>query len=168
MATVLQKYFEKGWLKYGNEQIGETGRMDAAGRFYGDFYKAGISDMRIPDISKPKVDGVSAFDVPDFVLAARARFNKACRALSSDFEDVVMKVVCFDEEISTPDRHTREVKKEYLCRGLDEIYFTYYGKMKPVYAHKIEGMVNVASDEDFNKWFEKIKMLKTQKIVLDK
>ena len=163
MATVLQKYFEKGWLKYGNEQIGEIGRMDAAGRFYGDFYKARISDMRIPDISKPKVDGMSSFDVPDFVLAARARFNKACKALSADFEDVVIKVVCLDQEIGCQDRHTREVKKEYLCRGLDEVYWAYYGKMKPVYEHKIEGMVNAANDEDFNKWLANLKNVQNLK-----
>lgn len=160
MATVLQKYLEKGWLKYGDEFVTEKGRMEAADRFYADFYKAGISDFRVPDLSKPRVDG-GGVPTPDFVLAARDRWGKAYRALNIWQADMATSVICWDRALKIKAgaryQHDLEVAKEKLCMTLDALYYHYWGKQVPVKKHKIESMISDAAEEDFQKWLQSIR-----------
>lgn len=159
--TLLQKYFEDGWLKYGNAQITPKDRLDAANRFYADFYKAGIVDLRIPDLSKPRVDGGNAKGTPDFVLDARARFNKAMLSLNPDQSFILWHIVCLDKPIrlqwkKTDYRHNIEVLKEEICKSLDVLFCHYFGKPEVSNHHKITSWIDERSKEDFERWMNKI------------
>ena len=160
MTTVLQKYFQKGWLKFGNKLISAQDRLNAGNRFYADFYKAGIVDLRVPDLAKPRVDGGNNKGTPDNVLDARARFNAALLCLEKDQADVVMRVVCADKGLKVPSvdwRHNIEVAKENLCRALDGLFIHYWGAPHKAEV-KISGVVSNKAKEDFRRWEEKILM----------
>jgi hypothetical protein len=155
MATVLQKYFQKGWLKYGNRLISAQDRLNAANRFYADYYKAGIVDLRVPDLAKPRVDGGNNKGTPDYVLDARARFNAAYKALTIDGADLVMRVVCWDKQIkvnSNDWRHDIEIAKENLCKALDGLFIHYWGAPQKAKV-EIKGVVSQKADEDFKRWW---------------
>lgn len=157
MTTVLRKYFEKGWLKYGNRLISARDRLNAGNRFYADFYKAGIENFKIPDLAKPRVDGGNNKGTPDYVLDARARFNAAYHVLTIEQADLVMRVVCWDKGLkvaSNDYRHNLEVAKENLCRALDGLFIHYWGAPE---AAKIDicGFVSQKALEDFEAWNKK-------------
>lgn len=156
MATVLQKYFEDGWLKFGNDQISAQGRFDAGNRFYADFYKAGIVDLRIPDLSKPRVDGGNAKSEHDFVLDAKTRFNKAFMSLNPEQSYILWQIVCLDKPIKLKRtdeyRHGIEVLKEKICESLDALYVHYWGKLQTVYHHRIEAFIDDKCKKDFEVW----------------
>lgn len=160
MATVLQKYFERGWLKFGDASITPQDRLNAGNRLYADFYKAGIVDLRIPDLSKPRVDGGNAKGTSDFVLDARERFNKAILALNPEQSYVIWQVVCLDKPINLPQnalyRHDIEVVKEEVCRGLDALFYHYWGKIKPARRHRILAMVSQEAKEGLARWIGKL------------
>lgn len=155
MTTVLRKYFEKGWLKYGNRLISAQDRLNAGNRFYADFYKAGIENFKVPDLAKPRVDGGNNKGTPDYVLDARARFNAAYKALTIDGADLVMRVVCWDKQIkvnSNDWRHDIEIAKENLCKALDGLFIHYWGAPQKAKV-KIKGVVSQKADEDFKRWW---------------
>lgn len=158
MKTVLRKYFDKGWLKFGSRKITALDRLNVGNRFYADFYKSGIADFKIPDLGKPRVDGGNNKGTPDFVLDARARFNAAFQTLSGDQAKIVMRVVCYDKFIKVPNldyRHNIEVAKEKLCEGLDVLFFHYFGEPQKTKI-EINGYVSESAQEDFRRWKEKI------------
>lgn len=160
MATVLQKYFEKGWLKFGDAQITAQDRLNAGNRFYADFYKAGIVDLRIPDLEKPRVDGGNDKRTPDFVLDARSRFNKAFLSLNPEHSYILWQIVCLDKPLKLASgknyNHNLEVLKEEICKSLDALFYHYYGK--PCYKrhHKIVGMIDEKAQEDLKIWMDKM------------
>ena len=155
MTTVLRKYFEKGWLKYGNRLISAQDRLNAGNRLYADFYKAGIENFKIPDLAKPRVDGGNNKGTPDYVLDARARFNAAYMTLTIDEADLVMRVVCWDKTFKINNgadyRHDLEVSKENLCKALDGLFIHYWGAPQKAKI-EIRGVVSEKASEDFRRW----------------
>lgn len=159
--ALLQKYFEQGWLKYGDAYITQEDRLNVGNRFYGDFYKAGIVDLRIPDYSKPRVDGGNSKGVSEFVLDARERFNKAFLSLTPEQSYILWQIICLDKPIKlewekSDYRHNIEVLKEEICKSLDALYFHYYGKQKGKGYHKITSWLDQKSKEAFSEWREKM------------
>lgn len=159
--TLLQKYFEDGWLKYGNAQITAQDRLNAGNRFYADFYKAGIVDLRIPDLSKPRVDGGNNKGTSDFVLDARSRFNKAFLSLNPEQSYIVWQIVCLDKPIVLKRKvkeyvHHLECLKEEICKSLDSLFIHYYGEPKQQRFHRIVSWLDEANKGDFEKWMEKV------------
>lgn len=159
--TLVKKYFDDGWLKYGNAQITPQGRLNAANRLYADFYHAGIVDLRIPDLAKPRVDGGNNKGTPDYVLDARARFNKAILKLNPEQSFIVWNVVCLDKPIGLQRKakdyiHNLEVLKEEICKSLDALFCHYWGKPSSPNRHKITSWVDERSREDFEKWIGKL------------
>lgn len=156
MATVLQKYFDGGWLKFGDKNITCYDRLNAGNRFYADFYKAGIVDLRIPDLEKPRVDGGNSKGVPEFVLDARERFNKAVLSLTPDQTFILWNIVCLDKPIrltrSNDYRHNIEVLKEEICKSLDALFYHYWGKNDAPKSHKIVSMISEGAKKDFERW----------------
>lgn len=156
MATVLQKYFDGGWLKFGDHDITPKDRLDVGNRLYEDFYKAGIVDLRIPNLETPRVDGGGSKDVPDFVLDARDRFNKAFLSLTPDQTYILFNVVCLDKPIrlmrSNDYRHNIEVLKEEVCKSLDALFYHYYGQPDAPQKHKIVSMITDKAKKDFREW----------------
>lgn len=160
MATVLRKYFEKGWLKYGNKLISAQDRLNAGNRFYADFYKAGIENFKIPDLAKPRVDGGNNKGTPDYVLDARARFNAAYKSLTIEGADLVMRVVCWDKQIkvnSNDWRHDIEIAKENLCKALDGLFIHYWGAPQKAKV-EIKGVISQKASEDFKRWLTSMLM----------
>jgi len=158
--TLLQKYFQKGWLKFGNRQISAQDRLNAGNRFYADFYKAGIVDLRIPNLEKPRVDGGNSKDTPDFVLEARERFNKAVLSLNPEQSFVLWQIVCLDKPVHLAKnnnyRHSIEVLKEEICKSLDVLFCHYWGKPETQNPHKIVSMISEEAKNDFEKWLKSI------------
>lgn len=161
MATVLRKYFEKGWLKYGNKLISAQDRLNAGNRFYADFYKAGIENFKVPDLAKPRVDGGNNKGTPDYVLDARARFNAAYKALTIDGADLVMRVVCWNKTFKINNgsdyRHDLEVSKDNLCKALDGLFIHYWGAPRKAKV-EIRGVVSQKASEDFGRWLTSMLM----------
>ena len=160
MATVLQKYFEKGWLKFGDAFVTDAERLDAGNRLYADFYRAGIVDLRIPDLEKPRVDGGNAKGTPDFVLDARSRFNKAILDLTPEQSFIVWNLVCLDKPVFIKQnvnyRHNIEVLKEAICQSLDALHYHYFGKNDAPKRHKIVSIISENSKKDFERWMESV------------
>ena len=162
MKTVLRKYFEKGWLKYGNKLISAQDRLNAGNRFYADFYKAGIENFKVPDLAKPRVDGGNNKGTPDYVLDARARFNAAYKSMTIDGADLVMRVVCWNKGFGLKKRdtdynHDLEVSKDNLCKALDGLFVHYWGKPQKAKV-EIKGVVSQKASEDFGRWLTSMLM----------
>lgn len=159
--TLVKKYFDDGWLKYGNAQITPQDRLNAANRLYADFYHAGIVDLRIPDLEKPRVDGGNAKGTPDFVLDARERFNRAILKLNPEQSYIVWNIVCLDKPILLKRKekdyiHNLEVLKEEICKSLDTLFCYYWGVPEISKHHKIKSWIDERSKEDFAKWIEQL------------
>lgn len=160
--VLLQKYFEQGWLKYGDEYVTPQDRLGAGNRFYADFYKGGIVDLRIPYYMKPRVDGGNAKEIAEYVLDARQRFNSALMSLNPEQSYLLWQIVCLDKPIKLEwqdddYRHNIELLKEEICKSLDALYFHYYGRQKGGRGHRISGFFNEETKADFEKWNEKMK-----------
>lgn len=68
-------------------------QIEAARRFYQDYYAAGMAPLGAQDYTRPVVDGRSPLIESDFRMGAAQRYNEACEALGSHFLKVVDRVV---------------------------------------------------------------------------
>lgn len=132
--TLIERYFRKGWLKFGDKRIDAEIRLDCANRLATDFYFSRFSSPAV-DWQKERVDGGNSKGEPDRVLDARDRFFKAIRSVPPEFWGVVQSVVLEEKrpkfmETKKLNEYALFVHKVDLCRGLDRLAW-HYG-VKPV------------------------------------
>lgn len=129
--TLIERYFEKGWLEFGDHRLTPEIRLEAADRLAADFYFSRFPQNSAIDWQKERVDGGLNKCEPTAVLDARDRFFKAIKAIPSEFWPVVQDVVLYE---TRPDiggatkamyNELLAVFKRDLCRGLDRLALHY-------------------------------------------
>lgn len=133
--NILEKMAAAGWLDYGNRKYSAVDRLSAGARLWRDFYLGGLTELRANDLGKIKVDGGGSGKTSDRRLDFRNAYEKACRAVPSEFWQVVRQVVVEDKPLKA-EGSERQVKYELyrqrvdLCRGLDRLIEHYLGIKK--------------------------------------
>lgn len=131
--SVLNRYAEAGYLNFGSNRISARDRVDAGSRLYVDFVLGHIGSVGASDTSKIRVDGQGSFEQSLKCIHHRDCYNKAMRAVPSEFWPVVRLVCVEDEEIKVTGSVIDVKRKLYaarvdLCRGLDRLVQFYFGK----------------------------------------
>ena len=132
--NTLERYGRDGWLDFGDKRSSETDRISAGNRLGRDFYLARLEPVSANDVRKVKVDGHGSSVLPETVLAARDRFNKAMQSVPREFWPVVSRVCCEDKKIvlsgdSERQRsHQKYALSQLLCFGLDRLIEHYRSK----------------------------------------
>lgn len=134
--TQLEKYYDKGWLRFGNRRIYQAEKLSAGKRFQQDFYHSRIDTMTAINWAKEKVDTSLNAEVPPFVWDARNRFIKALRAIKKENLSAIQTVVLEDKPVAVEKEdasqyaHDHALAQHFLCCGLDDLAI-HYG-WKPV------------------------------------
>ena len=126
--NTLERYARDGWLDFGDKRYSALDRVSAGNRLGRDFYLARLEPVCANDVRKVKVDGHGSAVLPEKVLEARDRFNKAMLSVPHEFWQVVNRVCCEDKEFAITLSLTKH-KKLYerynlahlLCFGLDRL-----------------------------------------------
>ena len=134
----LEKYYQKGWLRFGNRSIRAEDKLSAGLQLQRDFYKSGLFTMKAIDLEKARVDTSINAELPPEIWDARKRFFNALRAVKSDNLKAVQIVVLDDKPIviakesAVQYAHDHALAQHFLCCGLDDLAI-HYG-CKPVKA----------------------------------
>lgn len=141
--TLIERYYSKGWLEYGDKRIDSGIRLDSANQLAADFYYSRFPSNAAIDWQKERVDGGFNKAEPEPVLDARNRFFKAIRSVPREFWPVVQDVVLYETRPDIGGATQLAYKQELyrmkvdLCRGLDRLAW-HYG-VRPV-RRKIQSM----------------------------
>ena len=142
----LERYAEKGWLKFGLRWIRPEERLAAGLKFQRDFYHSRIDTMTAINWAKERVDASPNNEVPPFVWDARKRFVKALRAIKAENLRAVQVVVLEDNPLKVKFTGARDdyaffnaEARRVLCGGLDDLAI-FYG-VRPVKS-KVVGFCN--------------------------
>ena len=125
--NTLERYARDGWLDFGDKRYSALDRVSAGNRLGKDFYLARLEPVCANDVRKVKVDGHGSAVLPEKVLEARDRFNKAMLSVPHEFWLVVSRVCCEDKDfaytiVSERQRsHQKHVYSTLLCFGLDRL-----------------------------------------------
>jgi len=129
--TVLRKYYEKGWLKYGLKNFSAHDRLLVGTLFYEDYMKSHVLSAGVLDVSKPLVDGGLKIGSVETNLVAKDKFMKAYQSIPKEkrwvIEIVIFKDCELKENLIAP-----KVLKKFLCEALDALIFYYLGKKNGV------------------------------------
>lgn len=142
----LERYAEKGWLKYGRRGIRPEERLAAGLKFQRDFYHSRIDTMTAINWAKERVDTSINNEFPPYVWDARKRFVKALRAIKAQHLRAVQVVVLEDNPLKVKFTGADDDYKFFnaearrvLCGGLDDLAI-FYG-VRPVES-KVVGFCN--------------------------
>lgn len=124
--SVLEKYYQKGWLKYGNKEISAEERFFAGYVFYQSYVKSHVLSVGVIDFGKPHVDGGMRFNPIEGKFFLRDKFLKACQAIDQNCRQVVQTVVLENKDVIKR-RNDMPIIKMMLCGGLDGLV-SYYIK----------------------------------------
>lgn len=125
--NTLERYANSGWLDFGDKRYSAVDRVSAGCRLERDYYLARLETVCANDIRKVKVDGHGSAVLPESVLDARDRFNKACKAIPHEFWDIVVRVCCEDKgfilngESDRKKVYSKHRQAMVLCLGLDRL-----------------------------------------------
>lgn len=127
--TELHRYYVNGTLELERTRWQPADRFKAGEILQNVAYKAGVY-IKASDTSKIRVD-ISGFKaVPTSVLIAKDMYNKAMKAIPSEYWPVVRHVVVEDRKIQNPSRAEVHLAKWKLCLGLDYLCDFYAKQMR--------------------------------------
>ena len=125
--NTLERYARDGWLDFGDKRYSALDRVSAGNRLGRDFYLARLEPVCANDVRKVKVDGHGSAVLPEKVLEARDRFNKAMLSVPHEFWQVVNRVCCEDKVIvhaigsKRQQLYFKHTQANLLCFGLDRL-----------------------------------------------
>lgn len=126
--SVLEKYYRKGWLKYGFKLFRQEDRLNAGQRFYEAYAKSHVLSVGVVDFLKPFVDGGLKGNLNENRLIGNEAFLKILKKLSIEEREILEKVIiceeAFDENALRKEKRLGQIKKT-LCRALDCLIFYY-------------------------------------------
>ena len=132
--NVLERCSRDGWLDFGNRRYSAMDRVSAGNRLGRDFYLSGLETVSANDVRRVRVDGSGTVSLPEKMLLARDRFNKAMCAIPYEFWPVVSRVCCEDKEFEVENgserqrAYARHRSAILLCLGLDRLIGYYLKK----------------------------------------
>ena len=74
--SILEKYYQRGWLKYGNKNISAEERLCAGYVFYQSYIKSHVLSVGVIDFVKPHVDGGVRFNPIEGKFVLKDKFLK--------------------------------------------------------------------------------------------
>lgn len=126
--SVLERYYQRGWLKYGFKLFSQEDRLRAGQRFYMIYTKSHLLSVGVVDFLKPFVDGGLKGNLNENRLMGNEKFLKILKKLSIEEREILEKVIVreevFDENALRKEKRLRQIKKT-LCRALDRLIFYY-------------------------------------------
>ena len=132
--TVLEMWFDKGWLELDDSQFDGALRLEYGLRLMFDFsiinksnIRSNLSELDIVDCKNNFINS----SLPDSIN----RYNKAIRSVPKEFWPIV-KTICLDDQTPVFPKDLSERQKAYsyylartdLCRGLDRVIISYTQK----------------------------------------
>lgn len=125
--SLIERYFQKGWLEFGDKRLTGDIRLDSATRLASDFYYSRFPQAGATDYTKDRVDGGQNKTEPESVLIARDRFFKAMKSIPQEFRKLIRDIVLFEKRPLIAGMTKRQydynlhLMKVDLCRGLDRL-----------------------------------------------
>lgn len=103
--NVLDKYYQKGWLDFGNRKsAGAIDRYCMGIELFNTFEACRFPSAGAVDMEKIRVDGGGDFiNIPDFVADARRKLGKYLNSLTPAFIPAVWTVCILNQEVSAND-----------------------------------------------------------------
>lgn len=127
--SLIERYYEKGWLNYGDRRLSPEIRLEAADRLAADFYFSRFQNASAVDWQKERVDGGYNKPEPAAVLDARGRFFRAIKEIPPEFWPAVQDVVLYERRPEIENNCLYKSRlymfKVDLCRGLDRLAWHY-------------------------------------------
>jgi len=124
--TILEKWYRKGWLKYGLKTFNALDRLTAGRIFYRDYITSRIFSVGVIDHERPAVDGGIFKNTVESKLAAKDKFLKAYKLVPLKYRPMVEKIVLENKDI---DKIPNKTEKKTLCEALDFLV-CYYAEKK--------------------------------------
>ena len=129
---LIEKYFEKGWLKFGNPQISADIKLMAGLRFYGDYLEAeNKHSLGVQNYILERIDGGEKIAFQEKHLLKSGRFIKVLKKIPPQYKSVLIETVLENKErrfLKENYVHALELFKENLCLALDCLFEIYVGK----------------------------------------
>ncbi len=127
--TLLERYYLKGWLEYGNEKYSAQDRFKAAEALQQDYEMSRFMLISASG-ARQKIDCnvANGIEELEFICEARNRYFEAIKQIPDEFLSVIHKICLEGVEPELPnglsDRRKLELSFSYkrdLCRGLDRL-----------------------------------------------
>ena len=116
--SVLEKYYQKGWLKCGQRGISAEERLCAGYVLYKSYVRSHVSSVGVVDLEKPAVDGGVRFNSVEGKIGLRDDFLKAYRQIPKNCRQIAEIVVLQNKTVQAQ-RHDVPLIKAMLCAALD-------------------------------------------------
>ena len=127
--SLLERYYNKGWLDLGNERYSAKDRLSAAAKLREDYEMSRFFNATSTSY-REKVDGGNMTGILeiDVICEARERYFAAIKTIPEEFLSVVKNVCLEGKEPKLPSDLPERRKLELifslrrdLCRGLDRL-----------------------------------------------
>ncbi len=136
--TLLEIWYDKGWLELKHSPYGEDDRLRFGLKFMTDYQLVCKLQMPVVYFNNDKVD-ISSSNLDDNVYDIIDRYRHAVRSIPKEFWPMV-KQICLQEQEPVLPKDISDRQKAYinflyrvdLCRGLDRIIDAYTKKLKQI------------------------------------
>jgi len=122
--SVLEKYYQKGWLKKGNTNLSAEERLYAGYVFYKSYVKSHVLSVGVIDFEKPAVDGGVLFNSVESKIGLRDYFLRAYETVPKNLRPLLEIVILKNQPLEVP-KNDLPLFKAMLCGGLDALAIFY-------------------------------------------
>ena len=127
--SVLEKYYQKGWLKKGNKNVSAEERLCAGYVFYKSYVTSHVLSVGVVDLEKPAVDGGVRFNSVEGKIGQKESFLKAYQQIPKNCRQIVEIVVLQNKTVQAQ-RHDVPLLKAMLCAALDGLVNYYLTRVQ--------------------------------------
>ena len=134
--TLLEIWYDKGWLELKHSPYGEDDRLRFGLKFAQDYNFLRRSQIATTTLKNDKIDTKNRIEDKHF-LDVLDRYRKAVRSIPREFWPVVRQICLEERQLEIP-AFLSDRQKAYfyflyrtdLCRGLDRVISSYTSKLK--------------------------------------
>jgi len=116
--SILEKYYQKGWLNFGKKEISAEERLCAGYVFYKSYVQSHVLSVGVIDFEKPAVDGGVRSNSVEAKFGLRDGFLKAYLAMPENCRRIAQKVILENKALRAR-KNDEGLYKEMLCAALD-------------------------------------------------
>ena len=122
--SVLEKWYQKGRLKYGSQQLSAEERLCAGRVFYQSYINSHIISVGVSDWMRARLDGGVRLSSVESLLGKKDVFLKAYQQIPKNARFVVERIVLENKDICAR-RGDMKIWVELICSALDSLAFYY-------------------------------------------
>lgn len=126
VKSALEKYYQKGWLKFGKKEISAEERLSAGYMFYRSYAQSHVLSVGVIDFERPAVGGGMRANAVEAKVEFREFFLRAYRAMPEYCRWIAQKVILENKALRAG-KNDERLYKEMLCAALDGLA-SYYMK----------------------------------------